>query len=333
MQCCVLRAHSCPCPAASPQAAEERALAGKCGNPLCTHPPAASSSSPHRGRYHISTREQAVYEVAGEERPIYCSPDCQVAVKHFAARLGSGALALDRFTAAYDELKRREAEVNAAAKQAQQAEQPQQPQQPPVQQGTSAQPPVQQGAAAASASAASAGGSSSACAGGADTVPGGICSGTPLVPRLAVEQVEVKHIHSSAGQFGDFSRKPKQRPAEAADGAPRPKGVLKKQSQFAAGTSKVPIMLAEVKVRPGVLQQRGRQQQLAGSAVRQLHAAADSVMPMLGAGWGRTVHARGAWSVAGGRLVAHSACTRRLIYAPNRPTHANLAHLPYHAGA
>ena len=34
----------------------------------------------------------------------------------------------------------------------------------------------------------------------------------------------------------------------AAAGAPKPKGVLKKQSQFAAGTTKVPIMLAEVKV-------------------------------------------------------------------------------------
>lgn len=246
---------NCPSTAAPLQAAEERALAGKCGNPLCTHPPASSSSSSvHRGRYHISASEMAVYEATAQERPVYCSADCQVAVKKFAFRLGSGALALDRFTAVYEELKRREAEVTSAAKQAQQGEpsqqqdgQPQQAQQPTAQQdGEAATTAASSGAAASSSS-------GSACADGLDSGPGGICSDTPLVPRLAVEQVEVKHIDSSAGQFGDFSRKLKQRPAGDAGAAPRPKGVLKKQSQFAAGTATVPIMLAEVKVRGAAL--------------------------------------------------------------------------------
>ena len=220
------------------QAAEERALAGKCGNPLCAHPPARASggAAPPRRRYQISAREQAVYELAGAEPPTYCSPDCEAAVRQLAARLGSGALALDRFAAMYDELKRREAEVTGAAQQAQQAQQTAQAAQAAqaAQQQQGAQQ-AQQGALPQQAG-----------GGGRDSDPGGI-AGTPLVPRLAVEQVEVKHIGSSAGQFGDFSRKPRQRPA--GEVAPRPKGVLKKQSQFAAGSAKVPIMLAEVKVR------------------------------------------------------------------------------------
>ena len=252
------------------QAAEERALAGKCGNPLCSQPPAAGER-PHGGggRYHISTSQQAVYERGGYEPPLYCGPQCATAVKQFASRLGGGAAALERFSAMYSQLKQQEQQQKQAQGQQQNGtaasvhlEAPPAPASAPVptpgaasSSGTSSN-----GAAAAngaaSAAAAATGTASSTLSGSPssrDAVPGGIMSRTTLAPRLAVEQVAVTHIDSSAGQFGDFTRKikPKPRPAAAAgSGAtPPPKGVLKKQSKFAAGTDKVPIMLAEVKVR------------------------------------------------------------------------------------
>jgi hypothetical protein len=261
------------------QVAEERSLAGKCGNPLCSQPPAGSQGSSGGGRYHISTREQAVYERPGDEdQPVYCTQQCEAAVKQFGVRLGSAALALERFSAMYQQL---------------------QAQKPPQQQATApsgaSQAPAQAEPAAAAAAAASPAPAAegpeaparqppaviSGAQGGScpDSVPGGIRSSATLAPRLAVEQVEVKRIDSSAGQFGDFSRKIKPRTAlsvaapaaaaapsgragasagaasssaaaaaAAAAGPPKPKSVLKKQSQFAAGTTKVPIMLAEVKV-------------------------------------------------------------------------------------
>lgn len=244
------------------QAAEERSLAGKCGNPLCSHAPAGalqaapSSSSGSSGRrYHISAREQAVYELPGAaDQPLYCGGGCETAVAAFAARLGSGALALERFTALYRQLKAREGAATSAAAATAQAQT-----QEPLQLTDAAEAPAAaQPASAESSKAASS--SSSGAAGGIGSDPGSIGSAQSLVPRLAVEQVPVKLIDSSAGQFGDFSYKPKPRAAAAAagaQGAAPVKGVLKKRSQFAAGSTKVPIMLAEVKVREGLAGRAG----------------------------------------------------------------------------
>lgn len=227
------------------QVAEERVLAGKCGNPLCTHRPPPPLSSSSAGRYRISSSDQAVYEKDGGQ-PLYCSPQCTEAVNRYAERLGSGALALDRFTAMYQQLK------------SQDRQQGQQRSSTSSTAGAAGQDTVHMAAATtAGSSAATASGSASSSAASSqdsnqDDVPGGIKSATTLVPRLAVEQVEVKAIDSCAGQFADFSRKIKSKlagpAATAVPQAPKVKGVLKKQSQFAAGTPKTPIMLAQVKV-------------------------------------------------------------------------------------
>ncbi|KAL4423828.1 hypothetical protein ABPG75_001129 [Micractinium tetrahymenae] len=250
------------------QAAEERSLAGKCGNPLCTNPP--PPPAPHGGgRYGISAAQQAVYDkaAAAEAEAIFCSTACAAEVRRFAARLGSGAQALERFSAMYEQLRQQDRRQQAAAQQPHTPPQEQRQEQPVQHEHAFAVPPAQAagqqqpgmagpGAAAAGQPQGQAVSASSACIGVDSEAPGGICSSTTLAPRLAVEQVEVKRIDSSAGQFGDFSRKPRARPADAAGSAAggqplvqRPKGVLKKQSQFAAGTAKVPIMLAEVKER------------------------------------------------------------------------------------
>jgi hypothetical protein len=221
-----------------------------------------------------------VYERPGDEdQPVYCSQQCEAAVKQFGVRLGSAALALERFTAMYQQLQAQYTPQQQPAAPAGASQVPSQAAQ------AAAAAPLPAPAAAATAPggpeaparqlpAASSGAQGGSCP---DSVPGGIRSSATLAPRLAVEQVEVKRIDSSAGQFGDFSRKIKPRAAAAAApaaaaaapsgstgasagaasssaapgaaaGAPKPKGVLKKQSQFAAGTTKVPIMLAEVKV-------------------------------------------------------------------------------------
>lgn len=217
------------------QAAEERAIAGKCGNPLCSRPPRGQQDG-GSGRHRSSTSQAVLGQDSADDMPLYCGADCEAAVRRFAARLGSGALALERFTAMYQL-------VRQGQQQRQQEQQAAAAALPDAQAAPS--PPAAETTAAAAAEAAP-----GASAGGL----GSIWGSADLVPRLEVEQVhKVKHIGSSAGQFGDFSRKPKPR-ATAADGVappPKPKGVLKKQSQFAAGTAKVPIMLAEVKVRGG----------------------------------------------------------------------------------
>lgn len=228
------------------QAAEERALADKCGNPLCSKP--APPPAQHGGG--LRATQQAVHDKAADAgaEDMFCSAACAAEVKRFAARLGSGALALERFSTMYEQLRRQDGRQPAA-----QQQQKQQEGGPGV--TTSQAVDKQRGEVAAAtggqqAAALGAPPTGGACGGADSDAPGGICSSATLAPRLAVEQVEVKRIDSSAGQFGDFSRKPRARPAGSGQGglpAP-PKGVLKKQSQFAAGTAKVPIMLAEVKV-------------------------------------------------------------------------------------
>lgn len=265
-------AHHMPCCCCHLQAAEERALAGRCGNPLCSAPPAAPPTSPGASgsgkRYSISTSERAVYELPPpDDRPLYCGAACEAAVHAFAARLGSGALALERFSALYQQLKAQESAVQAEAKAAAAAAPADAGSQ---QQADSSSNSSSSSAAAESASASPAAAAATAAAGssaGSPPVPedaGRIGSAATLAPRLAVEQVAVQKIDSSAGQFGDFSYKPPPRPAAAAAAAGPPKpapaaprGVLKKQSRFAAGTPKVPIMLAEVKV--GGLREGGRE--------------------------------------------------------------------------
>lgn len=229
------------------QAAEERALADKCGNPLCSKP--APPPAQHGGG--LRATQQAVHDKAADAgaEDMFCSAACAAEVKRFAARLGSGALALERFSTMYEQLRRQDGRQPAA-----QQQQKQQEGGPGV--TTSQAVDKQRGEVAAAtggqqAAALGAPPTGGACGGADSDAPGGICSSATLAPRLAVEQVEVKRIDSSAGQFGDFSRKPRARPAGSGQGglpAP-PKGVLKKQSQFAAGTAKVPIMLAEVKER------------------------------------------------------------------------------------
>lgn len=282
------------------QAAEERALAGKCGNPLCGRPPRQSvdASNSVGARYHISTSQQAVFDrsAAEDSQSIFCGPECAAEVNRFAVRLGSGSLALDRFSAMYEQL------------QQQQRQEQQLVQQQPGQESSSAQslavlapaaaagpaaeapttPPA--ALAAARSAAAFTGPAPEAAASGVasgkpgistDSVPGGITSATTLVPRLAVEQVPVKLIDSSAGQFADFSRKVVAKPAgstplgsggQQRDGS-RPKGVLKKHSQFAAGTAKVPIMLAEVKERDPSIVAADTARSLPPASVRSLMAA------------------------------------------------------------
>lgn len=247
------------------QAAEERAIAGKCGNPLCGHAPAPAPAPPG-GRFRTSTSQQSVFEHPDEEAPVFCGADCAAAVRRFAQRLGSGALALDRFCALYEQAQAEKPAQPPAAPAQQQPAEPAAAQQAAAQHSAAAAAGVQAPAAVQPASS-GAGGAGRDGAGppATDTCPGGIKSSTTLVPRLAVEQVEVKLIDSSAGQFADFSRNTWQAPPWQAPAArpaappltraaprqpkPQPRGVLKKQSQFAAGTAKVPIMLAEVKVR------------------------------------------------------------------------------------
>jgi hypothetical protein len=136
-------------------------------------------------------------------------------VRGWATHLGSGAMALERFTRMYHQVQQ---EWRAQAQQ------------------------QQQGAAAQAAP-------SSASSGVGGDAPGGITSKTTLAPRLAVEQAEVKRIGSDAGQFGDFSRKPEpRRQAGSIELRQPPRGVLKKASRYAAGNQSMPIMLVEVKV-------------------------------------------------------------------------------------
>lgn len=128
----------------------------------------------------------------------------------WAARLGSSALALERFSRMYQQVqqeRRASVQHEGAAGQA---------------------GPCDEGS-------------------GSDDAPGGITSKTTLAPRLAVEQAEVKRIGSDAGQFGDFSRKPAARQTGVGALPTPPRGVLKKASCFAAGNQSVPIMLSEVK--------------------------------------------------------------------------------------
>lgn len=245
-------------------------MAGKCGNPLCASLPGQAAASTSGGRYHISTSQQVVYDkaAAAEAQTIFCGEQCAGEVRRFAQRLGNGSLALERFSAMYQQLRQQGQQGQRQAQQKGAAGTGTGPHAAGAAEAASAAGGAVAAAEAAAAAAtgpaeeevhAAAGGPSAAgtsSSGSKDSDPGGIKSTTTLVPRLAVEQVEVKHIDSCAGQFADFSRKVAAKPqsvpgAAVAPAVPKPKGVLKKHSQFAAGTSKVPIMLAEVKVSQG----------------------------------------------------------------------------------
>ncbi|MCO5568291.1 hypothetical protein L7F22_021990 [Adiantum nelumboides] len=61
----------------------ERTIINMCGYPLCANP--LPSTFPHKGRYHISLREHKVFD--SQETRLFCSSDCFVASKAFAASL------------------------------------------------------------------------------------------------------------------------------------------------------------------------------------------------------------------------------------------------------
>jgi hypothetical protein len=93
------------------QAAEERAIAGLCGNPLCSEKlPTRHSGGP---RYCIDSTEKKVYEVG--EGSLCCSAACAEGPVAIAARLGNASDASRRFESMLTELrekKRKEKEVS-----------------------------------------------------------------------------------------------------------------------------------------------------------------------------------------------------------------------------
>ncbi|KAI5079768.1 hypothetical protein GOP47_0005247 [Adiantum capillus-veneris] len=61
----------------------ERSIVDMCGYPLCAN--SLPSNFPHKGRYRIALREHKVYDL--QETRLFCSSDCLVASKTFAASL------------------------------------------------------------------------------------------------------------------------------------------------------------------------------------------------------------------------------------------------------
>ena len=202
-------------------AAEERALAGRCGNPLCSERPFQQRQQQQPGgHYRISLAEKAVYEKAGadpgEAAPpsdTCCNAACAAAVADFAARLGSGGAALARFEALLELVRAQDRAERLAAENAAAA-------------AAATAPAPAPSAATAAPTAAQFADFSSGDSGSSKSGGGGGSSSC-----------------SSSGAAADGA---------AATAAARPRGVLKKgpaRSRFAAGSHKVPIMLAEVKER------------------------------------------------------------------------------------
>lgn len=61
----------------------ERTIAESCGYPLCANP--LPSERPRKGRYRISLKEHKVYDL--QETYMYCSSDCLINSRAFAANL------------------------------------------------------------------------------------------------------------------------------------------------------------------------------------------------------------------------------------------------------
>ncbi|DBA66827.1 TPA: hypothetical protein ACH3X2_001963 [Trebouxia sp. C0005] len=74
------------------QIAEERALAGLCGNPRCPH-----SLQLHKPAAHYKTQGRIVYDMTDESR-CTCSEKCQAVIRMIAQKLGNEDAALYRFT-------------------------------------------------------------------------------------------------------------------------------------------------------------------------------------------------------------------------------------------
>eukprot|EP00887_Chlorella_sp_A99_P003333 scaffold26.g3333.t1 len=222
-------------------AAEERALAGLCGNPLCPHPQQELEQQ-RRAQHHAGLRG-LVTQHRGSGEPesagphdTCCSSTCAIAVAGFAARLGTGGTALRRFETMLRELRRQD----RARREQQQQQQP-------------------------TAAAVSSDGTAAEAA-----VPAAPPSAAhPVVGQLSAAQlsnlskmassssrnsqaasVAGKGSGTAATASGSSSSSRRATPASSsADGragSAALKGVLKKRSQFAAGNARTPIMLAEV---------------------------------------------------------------------------------------
>lgn len=225
-------------------AAEERALAGLCGNPLCPHPQQELEQQ-RRAQHHAGLRG-LVTQHRGSGEPesagphdTCCSSTCAIAVAGFAARLGTGGTALRRFETMLRELRRQD----RARREQQQQQQP-------------------------TAAAVSSDGTAAEAA-----VPAAPPSAAhPVVGQLSAAQlsnlskmassssrnsqaasVAGKGSGTAATASGSSSSSRRATPASSsADGragSAALKGVLKKRSQFAAGNARTPIMLAEVQER------------------------------------------------------------------------------------
>lgn len=243
--------------------AEERCLAKRCGNPLCS---AAGPAPPGRGgKYRIDMAQHVVYSTDGPA--LYCSEACQEAVTAFARRLGSHAAAQHRF-----ELLMRQAQqaakpaADAAAAVAASSQQPA-PAAEAAGKATEAQQPAAPAAGAnatqASPTAAPTSGSSSSSDSGSSgdiaSMSGGhgrVNWSHGIVPSQWQPMNGSGRSYAAGAAAKPAAAAPAPAPAAPPPPAPRPppgrpgaspKGVLKKK--FAAGTDKTPIMLAEVKVR------------------------------------------------------------------------------------
>lgn len=91
-------------------AAEERTLAGMCGNATCSQPPRVDKP---QGKYRIDPREQKVYEAL--QGPGYCSEECAVAAAAFGRRLGGATQAMQRFEQLLEEVKSRRRKLSQMA--------------------------------------------------------------------------------------------------------------------------------------------------------------------------------------------------------------------------
>lgn len=78
------------------QVAEERFLAGLCGNPLCSSPAPPNPAMQQGGRYKIDLSQRLVYEREDSPR-FFCCGACEHAVRAFCVRLGSHDAAQHRF--------------------------------------------------------------------------------------------------------------------------------------------------------------------------------------------------------------------------------------------
>ncbi|GAB4814814.1 hypothetical protein N2152v2_001860 [Parachlorella kessleri] len=291
------------------QVAEERYLAGLCGNPLCSSP--APCQPTGSAKYKIDLTHQLVYEREGPA--LFCSSDCETAVRTFASRLGPESAAQHRF-----ELLLHQARQQPRGQQAQQSSEVpvqqaavdafgQQQRQLPGEQQVSQQrngglPAVAVTAAAPalaplschppSAPAALTDRASSRQPGSPVMVADGLAKGkirwdhgqsamqwtpnrspaAPAQPRAAAGRVSgaraapVPGFQAANGNGGsssssvagvteglsgsssDSNRNQKGSVGSGGVGS-GPRGVLKKKPEFAAGTTKIPIMLSEVKER------------------------------------------------------------------------------------